>query len=132
MSAQGFFKNKTTGFYIFAVSGAAALIAAVTYVLRGGDVLTTATPTVTILLSVGIILNILLSIKDVKPLEIVPFILYLAAFLVFIDTEITFISNVIMGIDGNAIDGAFVLYSVMNIIAVVAGMAAAIMKIEKD
>lgn len=132
MSAQGFFKNKTTGFYIFVVSGAAALIAAVTYVLRGGDVLTAATPTVTILLAVGVILNILLSIKDIKPLEIVPFILYLAAFLVFIDTEITFISNVIMGIDGNAIDGAFIFYSVMNIIAVAAGMAASIVKIERD
>ena len=114
------------------VSGAAALIAAVTYVLRGGDVLTAATPTVTILLAVGVILNILLSIKDIKPLEIVPFILYLAAFLVFIDTEITFISNVIMGIDGNAIDGAFIFYSVMNIIAVAAGMAASIVKIERD
>ena len=132
MSAQGFFKNKTTGFYIFVVSGAAALIAAVTYVLRGGDVLTAATPTVTILLAVGVILNILLSIKDIKPLEIVPFILYLAAFLVFIDTEITFISNVIMGIDGNAIDGAFIFYSVMNIIAVAAGMAASTVKIERD
>ena len=132
MSAQGFFKNKTTGFYIFVVSGAAALIAAVTYVLRGGDVLTAATPTVTILLAVGVILNILLSIKDIKPLEIVPFILYLAAFLVFIDTEITFISNVIMGIDGNAIDGAFIFYSVMNIIAVAAGVAASIVKIERD
>ena len=132
MNAQGFLKNKTTGFYIFAVSGVAALIAAITYVLRNGDVLTTATPTVTILLAVGIILNILLSIKDVKPLEIIPFILYLAAFLVFIDTEITFISNVMMGIDGNAIDSAFILYTVMNVIAVAAGMTAAIMKIEKD
>lgn len=132
MSAQGFFKNRTTGFYIFAVSGVTALIAAITYVLRNGDVLTTATPIVTLLLAAGIILNILLSIKDVKPLEIVPFILYLAAFLVFIDTEITFISNVMMGIDGNIFDGAFILYSVMNVIAVAAGMAAAIMKIEKD
>lgn len=132
MSAQGFFKDKTIGFYIFLLSGAAAFIAAVVYVLRNGDVLTATTPTVTILLAAGIVLNVLLAVKDIKPLEIVPFILYLAALLVFVDTEITFISNVIMGIDGNAIDGAFILYCVMNTAAVAAGMAAAILKIEKD
>jgi len=132
MSAQNFFKNKTTGFYLFVASGVAALIAAITYMLRNGDVLTSTTPAVTILLAVGILLNILLSVKDVKPMEIIPFILYLAAFLVFINTEITFISNVIMGIDGNAIDGAFILYAVMNIMAVATGMIASIVEIEKE
>lgn len=132
MNAQDFLKNKTAGFYFFAIACVAALASAVVYVVRNGDSFTTTTPAVTALLVVGVVLSVLLSIKDIKPLEIIPFVLYLAAFLVFIDTEVNFMANVAMGIDGNAVDPAFIAYAALNIIAVVTGMVAAIMEIQKD
>ena len=124
--------NKSKGFKFFAAACAAALIALVTYLVRNGDVLTSTVPSVTILLIAGIVLSVLMAIKDVKPLEMVPFVLYLGAFLIFLDTEINFVSNLIYGADGNSMDFGFILFTVCGLVAVVAGFIAAVNGIEKE
>ncbi|MBR1813100.1 MAG: response regulator transcription factor [Lachnospiraceae bacterium] len=99
---------------------------------RNGDVLTRVTPVVTGLFAAGIGLSVLLTIKDVKPLEILPFILYLAAMLVFFDTEIDFIGNLLWATDGNSLDAGFLAVAVCGLIAVISGIVAGLKGIEEE
>ena len=124
--------NKSSGFKFFVIACLAALVAVIAYVTRGGDVLTKVTPVVTGLYAAGIILSVLLVFKDVKPLEIVPFVLYLAALLVFIDTEIGFIGNLLWATDGNSLDAGFIAVAVCGLIAVICGIVAGCKGIEKE
>jgi hypothetical protein len=132
MNISKFLEKKPYGYYFFLASALCALIAWLTYCFRGGDVLTNIDAKVIILFAVGIVLNVLLAIKDIKPLEIVPFILYFSAILVFVDSEITFISNIAWGTDGNHIDGGFIVIALFGVLSVIAGMVASIAKIEKE
>ncbi|MBR4209175.1 MAG: hypothetical protein IKQ96_03035 [Lachnospiraceae bacterium] len=124
--------NKSSGFKFFVIACLAALVAVIAYVTRGGDVLTKVTPVVTGLYAAGIILSVLLVFKDMKPLEIVPFVLYLAALLVFIDTEIGFIGNLLWATDGNSLDAGFIAVAVCGLIAVICGIVAGCKGIEKE
>ena len=127
-----FFAKKTVGYYLFLGAALMALLAVIVYSARGGDVLTKLSVAVIILFVAGLVINIAMAIKDIKPLEIVPFVLYLAALFVFIDSEIDFLGNVFMGIDGNTLDGALIFAVVAGVLAVGLGMASAIMKHEKE
>lgn len=131
-SVRDFFQKKTAGYYIYLLSCIFAIAAAITYEMRGGDALTKIDHSVTVLLFVGIIINVLMMLKDIKPLEIIPFVLYLIALVAFIATEIDFIGNVFYGVDGNAFDPAFFGIIVLGILAVISGMIACMMKIERE
>ena len=124
--------NKSSGFKFFAIACLAALVAVIVYVTRNGDVLTNVTPVVTVLYAAGIVLSILLALKDVKPLEIVPFVLYLAAFMVFMDTEIDFIGNILWATDGNSLDAGFIVIVLCSLAAVICGIIAGCKGIEKE
>ena len=124
-------KNKSKGWYIFAASAVCALISLIIYIARGGDIFTTVIPVAVILSIFGILLNVLLLLKPLKPLEIVPFGLYLISLVIFFGSEIEFIGNVAYGTDGQSITADFILIAVFGFISVICGMVAAIMKIEK-
>ena len=127
-----FFKDKVTAWYIFAVSAVFALISLILYVARGGDIFTTVSPIAVALNVAGIVLTCLMLVKDVKPLEIIPFVLYLAALLIFFGSEIEFIGNVAYGTDGQAISASFIGIAVFGLLSVIGGMFAAISGIEKE
>lgn len=129
---KDFISKKAIGFWFFVASFLFALLAVIVYGARGGDVLTKLSGAVIALFVVGLVINVGLAVKDIQPLEILPFVFYLIAFAVFMDTEIDFIGNVAMGIDGNSFDGAFIFIIVASVLAVALGMAAAILKIEKE
>ena len=126
-----FFKDRKTTWYIFAAAAVCALISLVLYVARGGDIFTTVIPAAVILNIVGIVLTLLLMIRDIKPLEILPFILYFAALMIFLGSEIEFIGNVAYGTDGQAIGPMFIAIALFGLLAVIGGMIAAAAGIEK-
>lgn len=128
---KDFFSKKSIGYYIFAGSALLGLLTLIIYTTRNGDVLTKLEPAAITLLIVGVVLNILLLIKNIKPLELVPFILYLSAFAVFMSSEITFIGNVANGVDGNVFDAGFMMIAIFGVLSVVLGMIACIMKFNK-
>lgn len=132
MNVKEFMTKRTVGWYLFAASALCGLLTLIVYAARGGDVLTKLAPAAIVLLVVGVLLNAALLVKDVRPLELAPFVLYLAAFAVFMASEITFIGNVINGVDGNALDGGFVCVALFGLVSVGLGMAACILKIEKE
>ena len=127
-----FLAKKSIGFRFFIASALFALLAVIVYGARGGDVLTELNGAVIALFVVGIVLNALLAVKDIKPLEILPFVFYLLAFALFMDTEITFIGNVAWGTDGNYFDAAFLFAVVASVLAIALGMASSILKVEKE
>lgn len=127
-----FLAKKTVGFYVFLASALLAFFSVLFYSVRGGDVLTEINSAVIVLFIIGIILNLLLAIKDIKPLEIIPFVLYFIALAIFLDSEINFMGNVFWGTDGNYFDALFILATLTGLLSVISGMTAAIMKVEKE
>lgn len=127
-----FLSKKTVGWYIALASAVMGLITLVIYAARGGDALTKLSSPAIAVIAIGVVLNALLLVKDVKPLEIVPFVLYFVAILIYGASEVNFIANVIYGVDGNAFDPAFFCVFVFGVLAVALGMAASIVKLEKE
>lgn len=127
-----FLKNKSKGWFVYGASALFALISLIIYIARGGDIFTKVLPVAVVLSILGILLSIGMMVKDIKPLEIVPFILYFISLLIFFGSEIEFIGNVAYGTDGQAISAAFVCIAVFGLLAVICGMTGSIMKIEKE
>jgi hypothetical protein len=123
-------KNKKTGWYLFAVSAICAVLFLIVYLLRGGDIFTAIHPAAVILTVAGVLLSAFLLYKDIKPLEILPFLLFFAALLVFFATEIEFIGNVFYGTDGQAFTASFIAIVVFGLAAVVTGMISALKGID--
>lgn len=127
-----FLEKKTAGWYVFGASAVLALIALIAYIARGGDALTNLSGWGIAVAVIGIILTGVLMWKDIKPLEIVPFILFFIFFLVFIGSEINFLGNIVYGTDNQVLDAAFYITTIFGFLSVVVGMTASIMKIEKE
>ncbi len=127
-----FLAKKSVGWYVLGGSALCALIFMIIYIARGGDIFTKISPAAIVLTVIGVLLSIGMMVKDIRPLEIIPFVLYFAALLIFFGSEIEFIGNVAYGTDGQAITASFVCIAVFGLIAVIGGMTAAIMKIEKE
>lgn len=127
-----FISKKSVGFYLFAASAIFALAMLITYACRGGDVLTKIEPAAIVVLIVGIVLNVLLAVKTIRPLEIIPYLCYFVALVIFFASEITFMGNLAFGVDGNRLDAGFVFVAVFGAIAFVSGMASSMMKFEKE
>ena len=123
-------KDRKAGWYLFAVSALCAVLFLIVYLIRGGDIFTTIHPAAVILPIAGVLLSAFLLWKDIKPLEILPFILYFAAFLIFCATEIEFIGNVFYGTDGQAFTASFIAILVFGLAAVITGMISALKGIE--
>ena len=129
---NGILKNKGKGYYVYLLSCILGIIMAFSYGTRGGDALTPFEKEVVILAAVGAVINVLMLVKPVTPLEIIPFVFYLSALFTFIGREVNFIGNVIYGVDGNAFDTGFFMVIITGILAAVTGMAACIMEVKKE
>lgn len=127
-----FLEKKTVGWYIFGGAAILALIALIAYVARGGDIFTQLNGWAIACVVIGVVLTGVLMWKDIKPLEVVPFILYFIFLLIFAGSEIDFLGNVVYGTDGSIIDVAFYITAIFGLLSVIAGMTASIMKIEKE
>lgn len=127
-----FLEKKTVGWYIFGGAAVFALIALIAYVARGGDIFTQLNGWAIACVVIGVVLTGVLMWKDIKPLEVVPFILYFIFLLIFAGSEIDFLGNVVYGTDGSIIDAAFYITAIFGLLSVIAGMTASIMKIEKE
>jgi hypothetical protein len=126
MDIKKILKGKTISGYVFASCIIFALVSLITYAARGGDPFTKVLPAIVAVLAVGLIANIAFFFFEIPLLEFVPFICYFISFLMFAGSEANFISNVIMAIDGNTIDIAFVIVTITLLIASIVSMVCVI------
>lgn len=124
-----FLSEKSIGYYLFAASALLGLITFIIYVARGGDSMTDLSAATIALMIIGVVLNIALLVKNFTPLEIIPFVFYIAGFMTYIGSEIMFITNVMYGVDGNVLDGAFFAIIVFGVLSIICGITACIMRI---
>ena len=118
INVKRFLANKKPGFYVMAAACLIGLIALIVYTARGGNYLSPVSGAAVALLATGVIACLLCMVLDFGFLGILPVVLFAAALAVLLNTEMLFISNVAFGVDGNSIDGGFVVFVVGVILAV--------------
>ncbi len=127
-----FLNTKATGWYFSAVTFVLALITLIAYTVRGGNYLSPVSSTAVTLLIIGLITNAIVLWNDFKVGAFVPLFLYAATFAVLLNSEMQYISNVAFGVDGNFFDALFFTFVICNVLSVVTGAVAAVMKMSKN
>ena len=129
---KSFLANKRAGWYVSLASLVLALITAIVYTARGGNYLSPVSGAAVALLVVGIIANAAALVLDFKVLGILPVIFYACTIAVLLNTEMLFITNVMFGVDGNVLDGAFYTFIITGILALIAAAVAFGMGLSKS
>lgn len=129
---KDFFKTKALGWWFSLAACVLALITLITYTARGGNYLSPVSNAAVACLSIGFVVNVLILIKDFKVGAFVPLLLYTGTLAILLNSEMTFISNVMFGVDGNSFDGAFWVFVIGIFATVIAAAVAAIKKMTKD
>jgi hypothetical protein len=80
---------------------------------------------------VGVAVNALILLKDFKIGAFIPFVMYMCAFGVLLNSEMLFISNVAFGVDGNFLDTGFFVFVGTNILSIFFSAIAATGKMTK-
>lgn len=127
---KNFFKERGLGFYLAIV---AMIIAIITIFLYKAIGITVFSPTLNqqtilflILGSVVIAISLVMSLISNKNINMftrlvryIAYLMYLYAFIMFIYSQINFIANVFVAIDGNSFSGTFILTLIFYILACV-------------
>lgn len=129
---KNFLKTKATGWYVSLGACIVALITLIAYTVRGGNYLSPVSSSAVACLVIGVVINVLILIKDFKVGAFIPLMLYSATLAILLNTEMQFISNVMFGVDGNNFDIAFWIFVIGIFVAVITAAVAAIMKMTKD
>lgn len=128
---KGFLQSKAAGWYFSLAAMALAIVTAIVYTVRGGNVYSPVDNTAVAMLIVGIVCNAVVLVKDFRIGAFVPFVFYTVTVGILLNTEMLFLSNVMTAIDNNALDPAWICMVVFLVLAIAAGFAATIMKISK-
>lgn len=123
-AVKKFLGNKKPGWYVSAVSFVLGLITLIVYTARGGNYLSPVSSAAVALLVIAIISNLVVLAADFKVGAVIPMILYACVLAVLLNTEMLFITNVAFGVDGNYFDGAFFVFLVTEVLAVLASAVA--------
>lgn len=128
-----FLSNKRIGWYVLAAALIVGLISVIVYAARGGNRYADVSGTVVTMLVIAIITNAIVLVRDFKLGAFVPFIFYSIAFAILLNTEMLFFSNVLMAIDGNNLDPAWICFMITEILAILfSGVGFAIGVSKKD
>ena len=112
---------------------ALAIVTAIVYTVRGGNVYSPVDNTAVAMLIVGIVCNAVVLVKDFRIGAFVPFVFYTVTAGILLNTEMLFLSNVMTAIDNNALDGAWIFFVVTLVVSVLcAGIAAAMRMTKKQ
>ncbi|MBQ9265671.1 MAG: hypothetical protein IJ186_01165 [Bacilli bacterium] len=133
---MAFIKNllakKAIGFYVSAAAMVLAILTVLLYGVRGGNSYSPVSSLAVWMFVIGIVTNCAILVKDFKFGAYIPFIFYLVGFGVLFNTEMLFISNVLMDIDGNTFDALYIIIFILLILTLATSFAATIMKLEKE
>lgn len=129
---KNFIKTKSIGWYVSAAAFLTGLITLIIYTARGGNVYSPVSGTAVAMLVLGVITNAAVLVKDFKVGGFIPLIFYAIALAVLLNTEMLFLSNVLTGIDGNVIDGAWMAFCVFLVITIVCCIVAFSMKMTAE
>ena len=130
---KGFLQSKAAGWYFSLAAMALAIVTAIVYTVRGGNVYSPVDNTAVAMLIVGIVCNAVVLVKDFRIGAFVPFVFYTVTVGILLNTEMLFLSNVMTAIDNNALDGAWIFFVVTLVLSVLcAGIAAAMRMTRKQ
>lgn len=129
---KAFLANKKIGFYVSAVAFLLALICLIAYTARGGNYLSPVNGVAVTFLVLGLLANCVTLISDFSILGILPVIFYSITFAILFNSEMLFFTNVLFGVDGNVIDGAWVLFFITIILAILSSAVGFAMGISKS
>ena len=127
-----FLETKKAGWYVELASFSLAFITLIAYVARGGNYLSPVSTSAVVLLSIGLVVNVVALFKDFKVLGLLPVALYAGSAAILLNTEMLFISNVIFGVDGNSFDVAFFMFIICDILAIITSAVAFSMGLTKE
>ena len=127
-----FLANKKIGWYLSAAALVLALISVITYAARGGNRYADVSGAVVAMLVIGVITNAVVLVKDFKLGAFVPFIFYTISFAILLNTEMLFFSNVLMALDGNKLDAAWMCFMITDILAFILAAVAFAMGLSKS
>lgn len=127
--AETFMKKRGLSFWLTALSVVLAAGMLIVYSKTG---ISTFTPTlsgkVRLLLCICIALGVLLCVFEVKNLKYVLYLLLLWTLLEFLVYEMSYISNVVVGIDGNFFSTGFIATAVLGLLSCILALVSAIVQ----
>lgn len=127
--AETFMKKRGLSFWLTALSVVLAAGMLIVYSKTG---ISTFTPTlsgkVRLLLCICIALGALLCVFEVKNLKYVLYLLLLWTLLEFLVYEMSYISNVVVGIDGNFFSTGFIATAVLGLLSCILALVSAIVQ----
>lgn len=130
---KGFLQSKAAGWYFSLAAMVLAIVTAIVYTVRGGNVYSPVDNTAVAMLIVGIVCNAVVLVKDFRIGAFVPFVFYTVTVGILLNTEMLFLSNVMTAIDNNALDGAWIFFVVTLVVSeLCAGIAAAMRMTKKQ
>lgn len=130
---MNFLKGKAVGWYISLAAMIAAIVSVIVYAVRGGDStnLSPVDSTAVTMFVIGIVCNAIVLIKDFGIGGFVPFVFYTIVVGVLLNSEMLFLSNVLTSIDNNVLDGAWFVFIVTALLALLLSAVAAVMRMTK-
>lgn len=130
---KGFLQSKAAGWYFSLAAMVLAIVTAIVYTVRGGNVYSPVDNTAVAMLIVGIVCNAVVLVKDFRIGAFVPFVFYTVTVGILLNTEMLFLSNVMTAIDNNALDGTWIFFVVTLVVSeLCAGIAAAMRMTKKQ
>lgn len=119
-------------FYFIAASFVCALVTLILYLTTG---ITSFTPVlsgkVLALMWINLILNFAVAVVEVKPAKYAAYVIGLWAWLEFVISEMAYITNVFVSIDGNSFSVTFILTVVFGALSYVFALVSAILQREE-
>lgn len=116
-SIKKFLANKRIGWYLSAAALILGLISVIVYAARGGNRYADVSGAAVGIIVVAIITNAIVLVRDFKLAAFMPFIFYTIGFAILLNTEMLFFSNVLVAIDGNRLDPAWICFMITEILA---------------
>ena len=125
---KDFIKNRGASLWL---ALAAMLLGAAAYFLYAKNGITEFSPALSksavIALWVGVGLCLVGIVLNCKPILVLSYLVYLYAFFGFVGSQVTYITNIFVSIDGTTFSTGFILTAASFVLAIVAALAAAIL-----
>ncbi len=126
MDIKKLLTQRGVSFYLAVASFVLALVVLILYLSTGVTEFTPKLDGATVaLLIVGLIINAATAVFEVKMAKYVAYIIYLFAFCTYIRSEISYIANVFVSIDGTQFSASFLCTAIFMLAAIVVSLVSA-------
>ncbi len=128
MEKNRFFQGRGAGYYL---ALPALILGVLAYVFYAKNGITEFNPTLSqkaiIAAFVGVGLCVVSLIYEWKPLKYLAYLAYLYAFMAFLNSQITYIANVFVSIDGSTFSAGFLLTAASFLLAAILALLSAVL-----